>query len=199
MLISCPYCQKEYDVEESRGGQTIQCAACCGEFITPYGEEPDKITPSFVPKISLDSKKSAQKLTQPTHKHCPMCGEKILYVAKKCRYCQSMLDGSGSVKQFNRNIYILLGLFAGGMGIHSFYAGREKEGNRHLTLFFLSFITFGITGLISSFYALLEIIEDPTKPQPNKKNHVKKGHWIDVLLVVVAIIFVLFFLFVLMK
>ena len=29
------------------------------------------------------------------HKACPMCGEQILAIAKKCKHCQSLLDAAG--------------------------------------------------------------------------------------------------------
>ena len=176
MLVSCPYCQKGYDVEESRGGQTIQCAACCGEFIIPYDNEPDKITPSFVPQISLDSKKSAQKLTQPTHKHCPMCGEKILYVAKKCRYCQTELNGTQVVERINRFAYILLGLFFGNIGIHNIYANQWWQFAAHVILSIFAIATlairlecFFVVQGINAIAAILEICSDPNKTTTNNK------------------------------
>lgn len=191
MIVSCPKCRQEYDIKDSRAGQTIQCSMCCEEFIVPSDNEPENNDLGFIPQISLDERKTIHKSTQPTHKRCPMCGEKILYIAKKCRYCQTELKGNKVIKHVDRTTYVLLGLLAGGIGAHSFYAGKKEEGNRHLMLFAFSFITFGITGLISSIYALFEVINDPTEQKFKDKNHNNNTSLLHVFLFLIPIIIML--------
>lgn len=59
--ITCPSCGQEYDVSETYIGQKVECA-CGTKFIAEEAQ-----------------------------KRCPMCGEKILISAKKCRYCGEYL------------------------------------------------------------------------------------------------------------
>ena len=51
----------------------------------------------------------------------------------------------------NRITYILLALFLGGAGIHSFYAGYTQRGVIQLVLGLLS------SGIISGIWALIEV------------------------------------------
>lgn len=92
-------------------------------------------------------------------KVCPYCGEKIRAVAKKCRFCGEMLDGSSVVASKpdaaiqvvvkteqsatpyappppiypkSRKVFIVLGLLFGFFGIHNFYAGYGLRGGMQL-------------------------------------------------------------------
>lgn len=176
MIILCPYCQQEYDIEDSRAGQTIQCAMCSEEFSVPSENEPENNDLGFIPQISLDERKTIHKSTQPTHKHCPMCGEKILYIAKKCRYCQTELNGTQVVERINRFAYILLGLFFGNIGIHNIYANQWWQFAAHVILSIFAIATlaislecFFVVQGINAIAAILEICSDPNKTTTNNK------------------------------
>ena len=102
MKTNCPHCGQHFEVEEELAGRSVECSSC-GKPFTISAPEPTK--------------------------RCPMCGEEILAVAKKCRYCGEYLDESNQpVQKKSRAVFILLGLFFGGLGIHNFYIGRTSTG-----------------------------------------------------------------------
>ena len=70
--IVCPSCGQEYDIEDTYIGHKVECA-CGTKFIA----------------------KEAQK-------RCPMCCEKILISAKKCRYCGEYLVGNAAHSKTQR-------------------------------------------------------------------------------------------------
>ena len=91
-------------------------------------------------------------------KRCPMCGEEILAVAKKCRFCGEFLDEDAKRASMtppgkSRATYIMLGLFFGNFGAHNFYIGDKASGRIHIYLLFLPVIGW----LISAVMAIWEV------------------------------------------
>jgi transcription elongation factor Elf1 len=89
MDILCPHCSQKYTVDDSRAGQIVQCAVCGDEFAIP---KPELIKPEPIVKPVIDINNPRRHKSLPQNKICPMCGETILYIAKKCRFCQTVLD-----------------------------------------------------------------------------------------------------------
>ena len=120
MKIVCVHCGQKYDADESNIVQTIQCKSCGKSF--------------FLSKT----------------KRCPMCGEEILAIAKKCRFCGEYLEEQP--KNIDRGVYATLAIFLGCLGCHNFYAGKEElnVGIAHIVLSIIAFlcvILFGTGGL----------------------------------------------------
>lgn len=111
-------------------------------------------------------------------KLCPICGESILAVAKKCRYCGEYLTADFiPIRRRNRGFYCLLGIFFGQLGVHNFYAEQNSEGFTKLSFIGLA----GILALIrleglSLFFLVLilgltvmDLCYDPNVPTSKRK------------------------------
>lgn len=77
MKTQCSHCQQVFEIDDLYFKQSVECQSCGLEFIVePYNEvvkEPQQAA-------SLKSEKPLE--VEPEYKNCPMCGEKILAVAK---------------------------------------------------------------------------------------------------------------------
>lgn len=88
--IICPHCNQALEITEDCFEEILDCPACGKSF-----QLPDLPTDTATP-----AKKIIIKKPQYGHgrgngsKPCPMCGETILSIAKKCKHCGSMLDDS---------------------------------------------------------------------------------------------------------
>ena len=154
MKISCPNCGHHYEVEEEFAGMSVDCSSCGKPFTVVIPEKT---------------------------KRCPMCGEEILAVAKKCKHCGEYLDqvsrqiaGSNPSYNVDRVSYTLVGLFLGCIGIHNFMDGNTRSGFGKiiiavLALFFL--IVWGVRGipavmsglLGTAVWTILDLIKGPTE------------------------------------
>ncbi len=100
----CRYCKKSYSISLK------DCPICFPERIIQNStsekvqREKPKANPSTAPKEKgtfvfktsteelAPTTKVAKEPATPEFKTCPMCAEDIKFAAKKCRYCQHMMD-----------------------------------------------------------------------------------------------------------
>lgn len=84
MTVTCPGCGWSAEVPEEKipdGGVTATCRKCQVKFEVKKELKPVAEQPPIQPRPESSDTKS-----------CPLCGEAILLVAKKCKHCNSMLD-----------------------------------------------------------------------------------------------------------
>lgn len=156
MKISCPNCGQKYDADDSIVGQTAECGKCGEEFVVhDFSKLPEypKNTQPFIRETKI----------------CPMCGETILAVAKKCRYCGTVFGDIQVKGEYSHVAYILLGLFLGNLGVHNFYVGRNGAACFNIVLLFLSFPSFGITALANFVFIISDICCDPNNEEVREK------------------------------
>ncbi len=164
--INCPYCQQTLEVPEDLMGEIIDCPSCNRSIA--------------LPDRNLSPTPPATHQSEPLQKDCPFCGERILLKAKKCKHCGEILDrklraqrerlSAPQVVQIerppkSRSIYIILGLFLGGLfGVHNFYARRYLPAVIQLAIILtLGWIYIGvIINAIWVFVELFAVTEDGT-------------------------------------
>ena len=90
MEIVCKNCNTSHYLSDERIPLETKTGKCkqCSAPITVLGK-------NALGSIELSLTQSTPPEPEAT-KNCDFCGEKILAIAKKCRYCSSMLDGSNA-------------------------------------------------------------------------------------------------------
>lgn len=81
-----------------RGGRCPSCLAALkigsdGALTVPEGSpDPAPARPEAVPLLEPGPGPTQRLLAAPDERPCPLCGEPILVVARKCRHCGEFLD-----------------------------------------------------------------------------------------------------------
>ena len=162
----CSNCNQKVGVPDDCAGKRVKCPQCKSHEAVPkpvadvIGIEEDELLAGIIEKDKcVATKPESYSIDSPT-KQCPHCGETILEIAKKCKYCKEYLDGrvpnnkgatpysSGKAPSRmgdNAGMRLLLPVGTSGFAIASGYLGL-------LAFFWVPFailaILFGVTGII---------------------------------------------------
>lgn len=136
----CSVCGRRLALDQKWEGHSVQCPYCGNVFKM-------KVSQHYQSEKSFDVEKSVS--VDDGMKCCPMCGEKILKAAKKCRYCGEYMDGQQKHVAVN-------GPNGGRLFSQSTYSGEapvQVPRNNYETLCFWLGVLFGISliGILIAF------------------------------------------------
>ncbi|MEZ6058579.1 MAG: hypothetical protein R3C01_17910 [Planctomycetaceae bacterium] len=90
--VDCQHCGKTLTAKDSAAGRTAKCPNCGEPVVLPKADEIYDAEDDFG---SLgEAEDDFPSSIGDNQKPCPMCGEMIASVAKKCRHCGEIFDAS---------------------------------------------------------------------------------------------------------
>jgi hypothetical protein len=97
IALNCPHCGRLLRTSDDRAGQTAKCPGCGEPISIPVNEPPHAEVPQAEiarPEQVQAAPADAAASDDGNRKPCPLCGEMVLSVARKCRFCgESIGDG----------------------------------------------------------------------------------------------------------
>ena len=79
--VTCPSCQAALNVRAEHAGRSLKCPHCQAVFTVPG------------PAMPLLLESAGEETPPSATKPCPACGRLIAAAARKCRFCNTWLDG----------------------------------------------------------------------------------------------------------
>jgi len=164
--VKCSHCNRLHKVKEEYGGRTAKCS-CGTRFNIP------SVGTELIIAAHEEASTSRVPMQAPRRetKTCPLCGEDVALLAKKCKHCGEILDptlrelqevkrdliqlkaspnntsfSAAGSSQKSKLAAGLLGFFLGALGVHNFYLGFHGKAIAQLIMT-LSVALWPISGL----------------------------------------------------
>ncbi len=163
ITILCPTCGKRLKAPDDAAGRTVKCPGC-GESMAL----PDAAARGPAPVVAArpwpTSEPDEYEDDEPPRPNRRRSSRRRVYDEGDDRWARRDDGRYGRrVSPTSRTVYIVLGLFLGGLGIHNFVAGRTGVAIAQLGIWLVSIplmcIGVGlVTILIPSIWALVDII-----------------------------------------
>lgn len=126
-IFQCPFCNQKIDCDDELEKQIVPCPSCNNEIVPTRNPFEGKLR--VVSSSPADALQPEQQISAPSRQSQIVINN---YAGNSASPSQALFGNTNSPKQ--RCIYILLGIFLGGLGIHNFYAGYKTEGMIQLSL-----------------------------------------------------------------
>ncbi len=95
ILVSCDTCGKELRAKDEAAGKQAKCPNCQAIIQIPHADE---YADDAVEDADDTRSRAPQDEFGDDRQPCPACGEMIASTARKCRYCDEILDTFGKKK-----------------------------------------------------------------------------------------------------
>ncbi len=97
--VDCPSCGKTLKAKDSAAGMTAKCPSCSEPIQIPEISEVYDAEDEFGVTASAGTDLPRNSGAASDQRPCPMCGELINALAKKCRFCGEVFDKKLKKKQ----------------------------------------------------------------------------------------------------
>ena len=158
--VECPECGARQQISPEFENRRGRCK--CGEVfvLTPVIRTTKRKPIPRVAEPNVLVVKGKLKPDVPTGKYCSTCGEAIHIRAEICPHCgvrqsrpstqSNDITTSQGLSNSSRQLLpaVLLCVFVGIVGAHSFYCGHFKTGIVYIVCFLLGFALCGVTWLV---------------------------------------------------
>jgi len=126
-IFVCPFCNQRLDCDDSLQNQVVACPLCNSEIVPQKNqfEGKIKIAPKPLPEVANSDSSSFTEIPAEQNKQTQIIINNYGGSSQPGSSSPPIIGNANAPKQ--RVIYILLGFFLGGYGVHNFYAGYKNE------------------------------------------------------------------------